>query len=107
MWHLLVWVVGSASASRLTVRSPRLALCWGPRGRAFVAGYTPAMGMAFGTILTGCGLLAYRRWQGDTFYPSRAGHWLLLFGLAAAAADVAAVVAYAISPQILTFHPRS
>jgi hypothetical protein len=50
--------------------------------------------MAFGTILAGCGLLAYRRWQGDTCYPSRAGHWLLLLGLAAATADGAAIVAY-------------
>src|SRR5262249_31295921 len=62
-----------------------------PRGRAIVTGYSLAMGTAFGTILTGCGLLAYRRWKGDTFYPSRAGHWLLLLGLAAAPADVTAV----------------
>ena len=59
-----------------------------------MTGYSLAMGTAFGTILTGCGLMAYRRWRGDASYPSRAGHWLLLFGLAAAAADVAAVLAF-------------
>jgi hypothetical protein len=38
--------------------------------------------IAVDTILTGCALLAYRRWQGDRSYPSRAGHWLLLRALA-------------------------
>jgi hypothetical protein len=47
-----------------------------------------------GTILTGCGLLAYRWRAGDPRYPSLAGHWLLLFGLAAASADIAAVAAF-------------
>ena len=63
-----------------------------------MTGYNLAMGTAFGTILIGCGLLAYRRWRGDTSYPSRAGHWLLLLGLAAAVPDVAAVLAISTWP---------
>jgi hypothetical protein len=93
MGHWLIWIVGCAvgfTAYR-TITPPRIPT---PRGLAIVMGYNLAMGTAFGTILTGCALLAYRRWRGDTSCPSRAGHWLLLFGLAAAAADVAAVVAY-------------
>jgi hypothetical protein len=92
MGHLLTWVVGCAVgfAAYRSITPRRLT----PRGLAIVTGYSLAMGTAFGTILTGCGLMAYRRRRGDTSYPCRAGHWLLLFGLAAAAADVAAVVAY-------------
>jgi hypothetical protein len=107
MGHLLIWVVGCAVgfAAYRSIAPPRFLL--GPRGLAFVAGYSLAMGMAFGTILTGCGLLAYRRWRGDTSCPSRAGHWLLLFGLAAAAADVAAVAAFQYQvmqdPDFLTY----
>jgi hypothetical protein len=115
--HLLVWVVGCAVGfAAYHSIAPPLALL-APRGRTFVAGYTPAMGMAFGTILTGCGVLVYRRWRGDTSYPSRAGHWLLLFGLAAAAADIAAVVAYnhravrdpylSITPFLIQFNGRN
>jgi hypothetical protein len=93
MGHLLVWVVGCAVgfAAYRSITPTRIT---NPRGLAIVTGYSLAMGTAFGTILTGCGLLAYRRWRGDTSCPSRAGHWLLLLGLAAAPADVAAVVAY-------------
>jgi hypothetical protein len=82
---------------------------------AIVAGYSLAMGTTFGTILTGCGLMAYRRWRGDHSHPSRAGHWLLLLGLAAAAADIAAVVAYhlravqdpsyPVTPYLAQFNP--
>jgi hypothetical protein len=92
MGHLLIWVVGCAVgfAAYRSITPPRMK----PREWAIVTGYSLAMGTALGTILTGCGLLAYRRRRGDTSCPSRAGHWLLLFGLAAAAADVAAVAAY-------------
>jgi hypothetical protein len=93
MGHLLIWIVGCAVgfAAYRSITPPRIRT---PRDLAIVTGYNLAMGTAFGTILTGCGLLAYRRWKGDLSYPSRAGHRLLLFGLAAAAAYVAAVEAY-------------
>jgi hypothetical protein len=93
MGHLLIWIVGCA-VGFAAYRSITPAGILTPRALAIVTGYNLVMGTAFGTILTGCGLLAYRRWQGDTSDPSRAGHWLLLFGLAAAAADLAALVAY-------------
>jgi hypothetical protein len=90
---LLIWIVGCAVgfAAYRSIMPPRITK---PVPLAIVTSYNLAMGTAFGTILTGCGLLAYRRRQGDTSYPSLGGHWLLLFGPAAAAADVAAVVAY-------------
>ncbi len=44
-----------------------------PKPVAIVTGYNLAMGTAFGTILIGCGLLACRRWRGDTSFPSLAG----------------------------------
>ena len=93
MGHLLIWVVGCALgfAAYRSITPARIAR---PRDLAIVTGYSLAMGAALGAILTGCGLMAYRRWRGDSSYPSRAGHWLLLFGLAAAAADVAAVLAF-------------
>jgi hypothetical protein len=91
--HLLVWVVGCA-VGFAAYRSITPAHITNPRGLAIVTGYSLAMGTAFGTILTGCGLLAYRRWRDDTSCPSRAGHWLLIFGLAAAASDVAAVAVH-------------
>ena len=114
MGHLLVWVVGCAVgfAAYRSIMPARISQI---RGRAIVTGYSLAMGTAFGTILTGCGLMAYRRWRGDRSDPSRAGHWLLLFGLAAAAADVAAVAAYRyrdvqdpsypITPYLAQFQP--
>jgi hypothetical protein len=49
------------------------------------------MGMALGTILTGVGILSFRRWRGDLSYPPLPGHWLLVFGLAAALADGLAI----------------
>jgi hypothetical protein len=93
MGHLLIWIVGCAVgfAAYRSITPLRITTL---RGQAIVSGYSLAMGTAFGTILTGCGLMAYRRWRGDTSCPSRAGHWLLWLGLGTAAADVAAVVAY-------------
>lgn len=110
MVHLMIWVVGCAVgfAAYRSITPPEYLRR--PAALAIVTGYNLAMGTAFGTILTGCTLLACRRWGGDRSYPSRAGHWLLIFGLAAAAADVAAVMAfyyrdphdpaYSISPYI-------
>ncbi len=94
MGHLLIWVVGCA-VGFAAYRSITPPMYLGkPAALAIVTGYNLAMGTAFGTILAGCATLAYRRWQGDLAYPSRAGHWLLIFGLAATMADVAAVVAF-------------
>jgi hypothetical protein len=56
--------------------------------------YNLVMGAALGTILTGAGVLAYRRSRGDRSYPVLPGHWLLLFGLAAPLANAAAVVVF-------------
>jgi hypothetical protein len=111
--HLLAWVVGCAvgfTAYRSITPAPIPTI----RGVAIVTGYNLAMGTAVGTILTGCGLMAYRRHRGDTTYPSLPGHWLLLFGLAAGAVDVAAAVAYhsavvdpsyPVTPYLAQFQP--
>ena len=92
--HLLLWIFGCAVgfAAYRSITPSRLITT--PRSLVLVTGYDLAMGTAFGTILTGCGLLAYRRWRGDPSYPSLAGHWLLLLGLAAAVPDVAAVAVH-------------
>lgn len=93
MGHLLTWIVGCAVGfSAYRSITPRGIL--GPRPLAVVTSYSLAMGMACGAILTGCGLLTYRRWRSDISTPDRAGHWLLWLGLAGAAADVAAVATY-------------
>jgi hypothetical protein len=90
--HLLIWIVGCAlgfAAYRELLTAP-----FQPRFRPLVLGYNLGMGTTLGTILAGSGLLAFRRWRGDLSYPSLPGHWLLLFGLAAALADGAAIIAY-------------
>jgi hypothetical protein len=95
--HLLLWVVGCAvgfAAYRSIMPDRHTMSRWNPRWQAIAAGHSLAMGTAAGTILTRCGLMADRRRRGDRTYPSLGGHWLLLFGLAAAAAAVAAVLAY-------------
>jgi hypothetical protein len=90
--HLLAWTAGCAlgfAAYRgLTPDNYK------PRFRSLALGYNLCMGMVLGTILTGCGLLACRRWRGDAFCPSLPGHWLLLLGLSAALANGAAIVVY-------------
>jgi hypothetical protein len=80
MGHLLLWVVGCAIgfAARRSLTPTNLAT---DRDRVMIFSSNIAWGMALGTNFTGCVLLAYRRWRGDTDYPSRAGHWLLLRGL--------------------------
>jgi hypothetical protein len=81
MGHLLLWVVGCAVgfAERRALTPADLPT---GRHRILLLSSNVLWGMALGTILTGCVLLAYRRWRGDTHYPSRAGHWLLLRALA-------------------------
>lgn len=62
----------------------------------WVSFYGLAMGSAMGVILTGVGIMAVRRRRGDASYPTCGGHWLLLFGLASACANVVAVVVFAL-----------
>jgi hypothetical protein len=91
--HLLVWTLGCAvgfAAYRwLTPPGPMPT-----RTRVLSWAYDLLMGVAFGTLLAGVGVLAYRRGRGDRSYPSLPGHWLLLFGIGAALADGVAVVVF-------------
>lgn len=92
--HLVTWIVGCAvgfAAYRSIAPPPELL---NPLGLSIEMGYNLAMGMAFGTLLSGCALLAHRRWEGVNRDPPRPGHWLLILGLAAAVADGAAIAAY-------------
>src|SRR5689334_8091256 len=85
--HLLGWTLGCALGfAAYQGLTPRLNL----QVQSFGEAYNAVMGMAFGTILAGAGVLAHRRWRGDTTVPSLPGHWLLLFGIAAAFANGAA-----------------
>ncbi len=88
--HLLCWIAGSAlgfAAYHQISPSPN-------PGRAVFIGvyiYNSVMGMALGTILTGVGIMAYRRWRDGMSYPCLPGHWLLMLGLAAALSDGVAI----------------
>jgi hypothetical protein len=62
--------------------------------RGLSVAYNLVMGVAFGTLLTAAGVLAYRWGRGTKSYPLLPGHWLLLFGVAAALADGVAVVVF-------------
>lgn len=89
MGHLLLWIVGCAIG--LAERRPTmLEHVSSTRDRAIIIGYSVVSGLAIGTILTGCGLMAYRRRRGDASYPSRAGHWLLIRALVVHATILAA-----------------
>lgn len=95
MGHLLLWVVGCALgfAERRAAAPAGLSLSTDPV-RMMIFASNLAWGIALGTILTGCVLIAYRRSRGDPDYPSRAGHWLLLRGLAVDAIWVAFNLSY-------------
>jgi hypothetical protein len=97
MGHLLLWVVGCAVgfAERRSITPLDLPTT---REQVIVFSSTVISGIAMGTILTGCVLLVYWRWRGDRSYPSRAGHWLLLRGLA-----LYAVLAALIHSRSLSF----
>jgi hypothetical protein len=91
--HLMAWTVGCALGfGAYGALSPP----WQLPPKTFILGwaYNLTMGAAFGTILTGAGIMAYRRWRGDRSYPFLPGHWLLTFGVAAALADAVAVVVF-------------
>jgi hypothetical protein len=87
--HLVFWIAGSAlgfaAYHEFSPRPERL-------GMALIVGmYNSVMGMALGTILTGVGIMAYRRWREGVSYRSLPGHWLLIFGVAAALSDGIAI----------------
>jgi hypothetical protein len=94
--HLLVWILGCAlgfaAYRELTPRG--LMPPMPPRIRSLSVAYNLVMGVALGTLLTGVGVLAHRRGRGDMSYPLLPGHWLLLFGVAAALADGVAVIVF-------------
>ena len=93
--HLLVWTLGCA-VGFATYRWLTPPWAWPAKSgmQILSAAYNLLMGVAFGTLLAGSGVLAYRRGQGNRSYPSLPGHWLLLFGIAAALADGVAVVVF-------------
>lgn len=76
--HLLIWIVGCASGLALQRQVMTMTGFANPRDRLLVIGSSILWAATLGTLLVGCGLMAYRRWRGDVLYPSRAGHWLLL-----------------------------
>jgi hypothetical protein len=87
--HLFCWAAGSAlgfAAYHQVSPSPQK-----PEIALFVGMYNSVMGMALGAILTGIGIMAYLQWRDGMPYPSLPGHWLLIFGLAAAIADSVAI----------------
>ena len=86
--HLLCWTVASAFGfAAYRGITPSLA----PGVYIGIGVYDSVMGLALGTILTGVSIMAYRRWRDGMPYPSLPGHWLLVFGLAAAVADSVAI----------------
>lgn len=91
--HLLAWTVGCALGfAAYRALSPP----WPMVGMSLVLSwaYNLGMGVSLGTILTGAGILALRHWWGDRPGRTLPGHWLLLFGVAAAVADGVAFVVY-------------
>ncbi len=87
--HLLWWTAASALGfAAYHGITPRRFL---REGADFFVVYDSVMGLALGTILTGVGIMAYRRWRGGMPYPFLPGHWLLMLGLAAAVADGVAI----------------
>ncbi len=100
--HLLCWTVASAFGfAAYRGITPSLA----PGVYIGIGVYDSVMGLALGTILTGVSIMAYRRWRDGMPYPSLPGHWLLVFGLAAAVADSVAIGVF----QFLTrlYYPPS
>ena len=90
--HLLGWTVASAVGfAAYRGITPRLGLgaSW-----AVLGVYDSVMGLALGTILSGVGIMGYRRWRGGMPYPSLPGHWLLLLGLVAAVANGVAIAVF-------------
>jgi hypothetical protein len=89
--HFQIWTIGCALGF-LTYHA--LTYDLNPQFRPLGLAYNLVMGMSLGTILTGVSLLHFRRWRGDQPSPLLPGHWLLVFGLAAALVDGVAIVLY-------------
>jgi hypothetical protein len=87
--HLLFWIAGSAlgfaAYHEFSPTPEKLS------ATLFIGMYNAGMGVALGTILTGVGVMVYRRWREGAVYPSLPGHWLLIFGVAAALSDGIAI----------------
>ena len=91
--HLLGWITGIAVVLALY----RWALDSGwldvsPAYQEELRWWQLGYGLVYGTAISTAGLLIYRRICGDRRFPSQPGHWLLLFGALAFAADVLAFV---------------
>jgi len=69
--HLLWWTAASALgfATYHGITSARFLR----ERRVFFVVYDSVMGLALGTILTGVGIMTYRRWRGGTPYPFSPG----------------------------------
>ena len=91
--HLLVWMAGVAvvlAIYRAAVETGWLEVT--AEGRDEARWWLTAYGLVYGTAISGMGLLIYRRLRGDESFPACPGHWLLIFGGLAFAADAAAFV---------------
>lgn len=88
MGHLLLWIAGCAIGFAESRPSETVVISTFRDGMLWY-GSSVVWAMALGSLATGCGLMAYRRWRGDLSYPSRAGHWLLLRILAISATRLA------------------
>lgn len=90
--HLLWWTAASAMGfAAYDGITPKRFL----RDRAdFFVVYDSVMGLVLGTILTGAGIMAYRRWCGGMPYPFLPGQWLLILGLAGDLANGVAIGAF-------------
>ncbi len=101
--HLLWWTAASAMGfAAYDGITPKRFL----RDRAdFFVVYDSVMGLVLGTILTGAGIMAYRRWCGGMPYPFLPGQWLLILGLAGDLANGVAIGAFDF--LIRLYDPRS
>ncbi len=96
--HLLWWTAASALgfAAYHEITPTRFLR----EGADFFVVYNSVMGLALGTILTGAGIMTYRRWRGGIPYPFLPGHWLLMLGLFAAVADGVAIGVFEILTRL-------
>lgn len=67
---------------------------YGPGYDRFLMAYDLVMGSITGAVVTAGLVLLGRWWRREPGALSRPGHWLILLGLSAVAADIAAMLAY-------------
>jgi hypothetical protein len=91
---LLLWTLGCALGLLGFRAYQALTYSLIPKYRPLGLAYNLIMGMVFGAILAGAGVALIRKWRGDPRALSLPGHWLLVFGLAAAFAESVALVVY-------------